>query len=82
MSQAVSPHGSTQVTAARVCTIIAFVLAVVALFVFPVIFGPIAIVLGIVAYVKGDRPLGMWAIVAGVVGLAVGMLLGYLVLTS
>ena len=56
---------------ARTLTIIGFVCAVVSLFFAPIIFGVAAIVLGIIAYRKGD-PLGMWAAVAGVVGMIAG----------
>ena len=69
---------STAVTGARVCSIIAFVLAAIAVFLFPIIFGPAAIVLGIVGYAMGDKVLGKWAIVAGVVGMVLGFVLGYL----
>jgi hypothetical protein len=64
------PHTSdTSVTrggtgSARTMTIIGFVCAAVALFLLPIPLGVAAIVLGIVAYTKGDR-LGMWAAIAG-----------------
>ena len=62
--------GDTSVTtrggtgSARTMTIIGFVCAAVALFLLPIPLGVAAIVLGIVAYTKGDR-LGMWAAIAG-----------------
>lgn len=60
---------------ARTLSIISFVCAAIAVFFLPIAFGPAAIILGIVAYRKGD-PLGMWAIVAGVVGMIAGFALG------
>jgi hypothetical protein len=80
MSQAATPH-SHPVTAARVCSIVAFVLAAIAVLFFPIIFGPGAIILGVIGYTTGDRVLGKWAIVAGVAGTILGFLLAYLVLT-
>ena len=61
--------------AGRTLSIIGFVCAALAVFFLPIVFGPAAIVLGIVGYAKGDR-LGMWAAIAGVVGLVAGIALG------
>ncbi|ONI91993.1 hypothetical protein ALI144C_00265 [Actinosynnema sp. ALI-1.44] len=66
------------VTSARVCAIVAFVLAAIAILFFPIIFGPGAIILGIVATAMGDKALGKWAIAAGVVGTILGFVLGYI----
>ena len=66
---------------ARTMTIIGFVCAAISLLFLPIVFGPAAIVLGIVAYKKGDR-LGMWAAVAGAAGLVIGMVLGMLVFAA
>jgi hypothetical protein len=68
-------------TGARVCTILAFVFAAIAVLFFPIIFGLAAIVLSIVGYSLGDRALGRWAIAAAVAGTLLGFLLGYLVNT-
>jgi hypothetical protein len=76
MSETVRTSGN--VTGARVCAIIAFVLAGIAVFLFPIILGPAAIILGIVSMAMGDKVLGKWAIAAGVAGTALGMFLGYL----
>ena len=56
----------------RTLTIVGFVCAALALFVLPVLFGAAAIVCGIVGWRSGDR-LGVWAAVAGVVGLLGGL---------
>ncbi|ALG08353.1 hypothetical protein [Kibdelosporangium phytohabitans] len=76
MTDAAGSHST--VTSARVCAIVAFVLAAIAIFFFPIIFGPGAIILGIVATAMGDKALGKWAIVAGVVGMVLGFVLGYI----
>ena len=60
---------------ARTMTIVGFVCAAVALLFAPIVFGPIAIVLGVLAYRRGDR-LGVWAAVAGGITMIVGMALG------
>ncbi|HEV2779408.1 MAG TPA: hypothetical protein VGX25_08395 [Actinophytocola sp.] len=66
------------VTGARVCTIVSFVFAAIAVLFFPIIFGIAAIVLAVVGYGLGDRVLGRWAIAAAIVGTVLGFLLGYL----
>ena len=65
----------------RTLSIIGLVCAAIAVFALPIVFGPAAIILGIVAYRKGDR-LGMWAVVAGVVGMLAGFALGYAVFNA
>jgi hypothetical protein len=76
MSNAIG-RGHSRSTA-RVCTILAFVFAAIAVLFYPIIFGLAGIVLAIVGYNMGDRELGKWAIVAAVVGTVLGFLLGYL----
>lgn len=60
----------------RPFTIVGFVLAAIALLFFPIFLGPAGAIFGGVGYAKGDRPLGMWALVAGIVGGIAGMALG------
>ena len=67
-------------TGARVCTILGFVFAVVAVLFLPPVFGVAALVLGIVGGALGDRPLGWYAAAAGVVGAVLGVLLSYVIL--
>lgn len=59
----------------RTLSIVAFVLAGVALLIAPIILGPIAAILGGMAMSKGD-PLGRWALAAGIAGTVIGMALG------
>jgi hypothetical protein len=66
---------TTRAGTGRTLSIIGFACAAVSLLFLPILFGPAAIVLGIIAYRKGDR-LGMWAAVAGVVCMVAGMALG------
>lgn len=54
---------------------VALTLAILSLFVFPVLLGVSAVVVGIISYSRGTRALGAWAIVIG--GIAV---ISYLVL--
>jgi hypothetical protein len=67
----------SSVSAARVCTIIAFVCAALAVFVGPLIFGLAAIALGAVGASMGDRPLGWYAAIAGGAALILGYLLAF-----
>ena len=59
-------------------SILAIVLGSVALLIFPVVFGPVAIVLGVVGLVKKERlaPVGL---TVGILGMVVGAFVGYLV---
>lgn len=61
--------------------IIAFVLAALGLLFIPIILGPAAVILGIIAMRRGD-PLGRWAIVAGVASLVIGIVLAAAVVSS
>jgi hypothetical protein len=66
--------------AARICTILGFVFAVIAIFV-PFL-GLVGLILGIVGAVLGDKPLGWYAAVASVAGAVLGMVLAAAVLNS
>ncbi|MGS2614612.1 hypothetical protein ACVCAH_08795 [Micromonospora sp. LZ34] len=61
--------------AARICTILGFVFAVLALLLNPIIFGILGVILGVVGAVLGDKPLGWYAAVASVVGAVIGLVL-------
>ncbi|MBC9005608.1 hypothetical protein [Micromonospora aurantiaca (nom. illeg.)] len=69
-------------SAARICTIIAFVFAAIAIFILPPLFGLVGLVLGIVGAVLGDKPLGWYAATASVAGAVIGMIISYVVLTN
>ena len=81
MSTAGDPTPPASTGSARTMVIIAFVLAALGLFLLPIVLGPAAIILGIIAMRKGD-PLGRWAIVAGVASLVIGMVLAAAVMSS
>ena len=66
--------------AARICTILGFVFAVIAIFV-PFL-GLVGLILGIVGAVLGDKPLGWYAAAASVVGAVIGMIIGYAIYNS
>jgi hypothetical protein len=68
--------------AARICTILGFVFAVLALLVSPLIFGVLGLVLGIVGAVLGDKPLGWYAAAASVLGAVIGMVIAAAILNS
>ncbi|SCL30678.1 hypothetical protein GA0070616_4121 [Micromonospora nigra] len=63
------------ISAARICTIVSFVFAVLALLLNPVLFGVVGLVLGVVGAVLGDKPLGWYAAGANVVAMLLSMLI-------
>jgi hypothetical protein len=67
---------------ARICTIVAFAFAVIALFFIPILFGLLAIILGVIAATQGDKPLGWYAAGAGAAGAIIGMILGAIVYSA
>ncbi|MFI5834501.1 hypothetical protein ACIA5A_12585 [Micromonospora sp. NPDC051300] len=68
--------------AARICTIIAFVFAAIAILILPPLFGLVGLVLGIVGAVLGDKPLGWYAAAASVAGAVLGMIISYAILAN
>ena len=72
---------SASTNAGRSFTIIGFVLAVAALVILPIVFGPLGAIFGGIGYSKGDK-LGMWAVVAGIVGTIGGFALAAAVLSN
>ncbi|HYO61579.1 MAG TPA: hypothetical protein VEU29_06745 [Actinomycetota bacterium] len=67
--------------AGRTLTIVAFVLAALAVIFFPIVLGPVAAICAGVAMSKGD-PLAKWALTAAIACTIAGMVIGYAVLTS
>ncbi len=63
-------------SAARVCTILGFVFAVIAILFLPPLFGLAGIALGVVGAVLGDKPLGWYAAGASLAGMILGMIIG------
>jgi hypothetical protein len=59
----------------RPFTITGFVLAAVAVFIVPIILGPLGAIFGGIGYARGDRRLGLWAVVAGIVATILGLVL-------
>ncbi|MHB0913891.1 MAG: hypothetical protein ACYC2Y_10695 [Armatimonadota bacterium] len=59
----------------QIFVILGFIFAGLSIFCCPPIFGIAAIVMGIIAYTRGN-PLGLWVIIAGVVGLVIGVAIG------
>ena len=66
----------------RPYTITGFVLAAVGLILVPILFGPAGAIFGGIGYSKGDKPLGMWAVAAGVAATIGGMVLAAIVLSN
>ena len=63
----------------RIYSVIGLICAIISLLFIPVLFGPVAIILGIVAKKKGDSTFGLVVIVLGAVFMVIGMLLGALI---
>jgi hypothetical protein len=66
-------------TGARVCTILGFVCAVVAVLLQPPVLGLAGVVLGGTGGALGDRPLGWYAAVSAVIGTVIGLVLAFAV---
>jgi hypothetical protein len=49
---------------------LALAAAIVSLFVWPSVLGPVAVVAGVIAFWRGSRALGIWSVVIGLVSLA------------
>jgi hypothetical protein len=62
----------------RAMAIIGIVLGAIALLFLPIVFGPVGIALGAIAYSKGDKAVGLAALIVAAVGLIGGMALGAL----
>jgi hypothetical protein len=77
-----TPQQGSSTGSARIFSIIGAVFDVVALVLFPIVFGPIGAVLGFVAYSKGDKPLGLWVGIGGIVATIVGMVLAAAVINA
>jgi len=56
--------------------IIGIICAVIALLFFPPVFGTVGIILGIIAHKKGEKTLGLVAIILSAIFLVIGMILG------
>ncbi|WP_438446252.1 hypothetical protein [Gorillibacterium sp. sgz5001074] len=54
---------------------ISIILAIASLFYWPMVLGPAAAVVGVIAYFSGNRALGVWSVVLGLVAIAAAMFL-------
>jgi hypothetical protein len=82
MADMPSPARS-RVSGARICTILGFVFAVLAILpLSPLIFGIAGVILGIVGAVLGDKPLGWYAAAAAVVGTIIGTVIAAAIISS
>lgn len=66
----------------RAMSIIGIVLGAIALLFLPIVLGPIGIVLGAIAYGKGDKTVGLAALIVASGGMIAGMALGAFVFAS
>ncbi len=82
MAQLTNSRSTRSMSAARVCTILGFVFAAVAVLLLPPLFGVAAVALGVIGGALGDRPLGWFAAAAGALGMVIGMVIGAMVFTS
>jgi O-antigen/teichoic acid export membrane protein len=63
----------------RVYSIIGLICAILSILIFPIVFGVIAITLGIFARKKGDATFGLVVIILGAVFMVIGMIIGAVV---
>jgi hypothetical protein len=75
------PDTTVRRQGAQIFSILAMVSGVVAIFILPILFGPIGIVLAVVANRRAE-PLWKVALAVAVGGMIVGFILGYLVLSN
>ena len=54
---------------------------VLAVFIVPILLGPLGVVFGIVGLVRGDRGLGIAAIIVSILGFVIGLLVGVVLLS-
>ena len=76
-----TPTARTGTPPGRTWTIVSFVLAALALVVFPPVLGLAGAIVGYVGHRKGD-PKGSWAAIASVVAIVVGMVIGAALLAA
>ena len=62
-------------------SIAGIVSGVLAIFLVPVLLGPLGVVFGIVGFARGDRGLGIAAIIVSILGFVIGLAVGVLLLS-
>ncbi|MGA8988649.1 hypothetical protein [Aeromicrobium sp.] len=65
------PPGRVQATIGGVCGVMAIVF-------FPIVFGPLGIILGVVAHRAGDKPLGAYVAAGSAMTTIIGIALGFI----
>jgi hypothetical protein len=65
----------------RPFTIAGLVCGLISIFLIPIVLGPLGIIFGFVGYSRGDRK-GLWVGIGSIVCMAIGLALGYLILSS
>ncbi len=75
------PGGPPRRQGAQIFSILAIVCGVIAILIFPIVFGPVGIVLAVVANRRGEP---LWKVALGVAigGMVLGFLLGAIVLSN
>lgn len=48
---------------------IALIFAIASLFYWPAVLGPAAAIIGVIAYIRGNRALGVWSVAIGLIAL-------------
>lgn len=71
---------SNKIPEGRVYSILGIVSAVLSLVILPILFGPAAVILGIIAINKKDKTLGIIAIVLGIVLAIISWIIAVLIL--
>ncbi len=76
MAKTKAKKRATKKLGGRIYSALGIVSAVLSLLAFSGVFGLLAVILGYTGYSKGDKKLGTWAMVLGVVLAILGVLLG------
>jgi hypothetical protein len=71
------PRSTTGLQRGQGCALFGTGVAAMAVFVAPYVLGPIGLVLGVIAYLRGERR-GRWVVVLAIVCTALGLLLSLL----
>jgi cytochrome c biogenesis protein CcdA len=76
-----TPGSTATVSESNTMSIIAIVLGVLAVFIAPIILGPIGIILAVIAKRRGER-LSTTALIVAIAGMVLGFILGAIVYNS
>ena len=81
MTRAASSDEARTTSGGKALSIIAMVFGLVAVFFVPIVFGPLGIVIAAIAALRHE-PWWVWGAGVAAVGMVVGMVLGYLVVSG